>query len=316
MTVVGRTRAVAWAAALLGVASVATAQDGPSPVMAAAAAQVQPADADPSGLSPAGPTSGPASLGQQPLPTEQPAEQTPSQTNTNQFNQLFQFETTPDICAAGEGYASAQVYFTRYSDRDRTVRVQVQGQYGVTDQIAVGAFVPVVYTTFTGGGGRSVSYTDVGDVGIYGQYKFDRLVNPEIVGLTGQVDLILPTGSASQRRDTGKFGVRPLALAYKDFGRQGPGTLGVYGLLGFTVTTNSDFRLGLAATYEVKRLAAVLEFTDTTGTQSGRPQVILTPGLVYRGIKALEVAAGVPLGLNSGSPDFGVTFKLTYAFQN
>ena len=297
---------------LAGRVTTAASDDGEAPVVAAAA------------TAPATPAAGPASLGQQPLvpelpplPTEQPADVTPSQTNTNQFNQLFQFETTPDICAAGEGYLSGQGKYVRYGADNEQVRGTVQGQYGVTDQIAVGAYVPVVYNRApTGVGGRTQSSTDTGDVGLYGQYKFDKLVNPEIVDITAQIDLILPTGNATQRRDTGKVGVRPLALIYKDFGRQGPGTLGVYGLLGFTATTNSDLRVGVAATYEVRRLAAVVEFIDTTGTRTGKPQVILTPGLIYRGFKAFELAAGVPLGLNQGSPDWGVTVKLTYAFQN
>ncbi len=255
------------------------------------------------------PTTAPVSLGQQPLPTEQPADQTPSQTNTNQFNQLFQFETTPDVCAAGEGYLSGQFNYLKFPGPVREYRYQIQGQYGITDQIAAGAYIPVLHTDFGG------DHTGTGDVGLYGQYKFDRFINPEIVDVTAQVDVVLPTGSSSELRDTGHFGVRPLALAYKDFGRQGPGTLGAYGLIGFTVTTNSDFRLGLAATYEMDRLAGVLEFFDTTGNRLGRPLVSVTPGLVYRGLGPLEVAGGIPLGVNNGSPHWGVTFKLTYAFQ-
>ncbi len=254
-------------------------------------------------------TTGPASLGQQPLPTELPADATPSQTNTNQFNQLFQFETTPDVCAAGEGYLSGQFNYLKFPGPVREFRYQVQGQYGVTDQVAVGAYVPVIHADFDG------SHTGVGDVGIYGQYKFDRLINPEIVDVTAQVDVVLPTGNSGQLRDTGHFGVRPLALAYKDFGQQGPGTLGAYGVMGFTVTTNSDFRVGIAGTYEINRLAAVLEFFDTTGNRLGRPLVSVTPGVVYRGVGPLEFAAGVPLGVNNGSPHWGITLKLTYDFQ-
>ena len=133
--------------------------------------------------------------------------------------------------------------------------------------------------------------------------------------MTAQVDVLLPTGASGQLRDTGHFGVRPLALAYKDFGQQGPGVLGAYGLIGFTVTTNSDFRVGVAATYEIHRLAAVLEFFDTTGNRLGRPLVSVTPGLIYRGLGPLEQPAGVPLGVNNGSPHWGITFKLTYDFQ-
>ena len=327
----GPVLAAALAAALAAVALLATPRRSPAadtgpvtvgpgwPLLLLSAQDVEPAPptSAPAPASDAGPVFGPASLGQQPLtpdqqqplPTEQPADQTPSQTNTNQFNQLFQFETTPDVCAAGEGYLSGQFNYLKFPGSVREYRYQIQGQYGITDQVAAGAFIPVVHADYEG------SHTGTGDVGLYGQYKFDRLINPEIVDVTAQVDVILPTGSSTQLRDTGHFGVRPLALVYKDFGRQGPGTLGAYGLLGFTVTTNSDFRLGLAATYEIDRLAGVLEFSDITGNRLGRPLVSVTPGFVYRGWGPLELAAGIPLGVNNGSPHWGVTFKLTYDFQ-
>ncbi len=271
--------------------------------------QDAPPTTEPTPATPA-PAGGPAAPGQQPLPTEEPADQTSSQTNTNQFNQLFQFETTPNVCAAGEGYISGQFNYLKFPGAIRQYRYQIQGQYGITDQIAAGAFIPVLHTEFDG------KHTGFGDVGIYGQYKFDRVINPEIIDLTAQVDLILPTGSSSTLRDTGHFGFRPLALAYKDFGEHGPGTLGAYGLLGFTATTNSDFRVGLAASYEIRRLAGVVEFFNTTGNRLGRPLISITPGVVYRGSGPFELAAGVPLGVNRGSPHWGITFKLTYAFQN
>ena len=306
----------------VGPVHAARADDGPTPVMVAATA---PADGGPTttpATSPAadplsfteaaattGPATSPAGLGQQPLPTEQPADQTPSQTNTNQFNQLFLLQTTPNVCAAGEGYVSAQfLYFSRFPTAGQQFRAQLQGQYGVTDQWAVGGYLPGVVNEFASDG--------VGDLGIYAQYKFDRLINPEIVDVTAQLDLILPTGDPGRFAGTGKFGVRPQVLVYKDFGRQGPGTLGVYGTLGLTVTTNSDLRLGLAATYEVDRLAAAIELQQAGGEGESQRLATVTPGLIYRGIAPLELAIGVPVGISRRTPDVGVVFKLTYAFQN
>ena len=330
----GRGRGLWWAAlGVLCVARSAAAGDPPTPVMRAAGrplALVQdvpntdpatppaagPATADgpatafdpaplPAGL----PATGPASLGQQPLPTEQAIDQTPSQTNTNQVNQLFLFETTPNVCAAGEGYVSGQVlYLNRFPTAGQQFRFQVQGQYGVTDQWAVGGYLPGVVNEFADDG--------VGDLGLYAQYKFDRFINPEVVDVTGQVDVVLPTGNSGHFAGTGKFGVRPQGLVYKDFGRQGPGTLGLYGMLGFTVTTHSDLRLGVAATYEVGRLAAVAELQQTGDNIQGQRLATFTPGLIYRGIAPLEFAVGVPIGIDQRTPDVGVVFKLTYAFQN
>ena len=158
--------------------------------------------------------------------------------------------------------------------------------------------------------------TGVGDIGLYAQYKMDQIINPEVVDVTAQLDVILPTGDRNDMRDTGKFGVRPLVLAYKDFGQHGPGDLGLYGLFGFTLTANSDVRVGLAATYQIHDLVGIFEFFDQAGENQGRPLVQVTPGLAYRGISPWEIAVGVPVGVNSGTPDWGVILKLTYVFQN
>jgi hypothetical protein len=252
----------------------------------------------------------PASLGQQPFVVEKEPDLTPSQTNTNQLNQLFISETTPDICAAGEEYVTGSFTFLRFRGQDREYRYQLQGQYGFTDQIAAGAYVPGITA-------KQIS-TDsgLGDITVYAQYKLDQFINPEIVDMTAQVDMVLPTGNRTELRDTGKFGVRPLILAYKDFGQRGPGILGAYGSFGFTLTTNSDVRLALAATYQLDRLTGILEFYDQTGSHQGGPQVELTPGFAYKGVSPWEFSVGVPIGLNKGSPDWGVVCKLTYVFQN
>ena len=210
----------------------------------------------------------PASLGQQPLLLPPVPNPTPSQTNTNQLNQLFELETTPDICAQGEGYLTADFRYLKFPGDHRQYRYQLQGQYGITDHLAAGAYVPGITLDDAAG-----THTGFGDVVLYGQYKLDQVVNPDVVDLTAQVDVVLPTGDRPSGRDTGHFGVRPLLLAYKDFGRQGPGDLGLYGLLGFTITTDADVRLGVAATYQVDRLVAVLELTDETGIHHGPPPV-------------------------------------------
>jgi hypothetical protein len=234
---------------------------------------------------------------------------TPSQSNSNQLNQLFQFETTADTSAAGEAYVSGSFDFLKYPGTTKQFRYQLQGQYAFTDQIAAGGFVPGITTKL------NHSYTGLGDIDLYAQYKLDQIINPEIVDLTVQVDLILPTGKSSEMRDTGRFGVRPLLLLYKDFGQRGPGDLGVYGLAGFTFTTNSDFRLGAAATYQINEWAGIIEFYDQDGIH-GHPYVQVTPGICYRGFAAWEMSVGVPVGVSKGTPDWGVIAKITYRFAN
>jgi hypothetical protein len=258
---------------------------------------------------PGNPAVDPASLGQQPFPPAKVQDLTPSQTNTNQLNQLFQFETTPDICAQGEGYITGNFDFLKYPGTTKQYRYQIQGQYAFTDQIAVGGFLPGITskTTRTSSG--------LGDFTIYAQYKLDQFINPEIVNVTVQLDMILPTGDSGEMRDTGKFGVRPLLLAYKDFGLHGPGSFGVYGFAGFTITTNSDLRLGAAATYQINEWVGIIELYDQNGIH-GHPFVQITPGISYRGLGPWEFTVGVPVGVSKGTPDWGIIAKITYAFQN
>jgi hypothetical protein len=237
------------------------------------------------------------------------AQQTTSQTTSNQLNQLFEAETTNNKSAAGEGYVNGGFTFVQFPGDVNQYRYQLQGQYSFTDQLAVGGFIPLVDSKV---GDSSFGF---GDVTFYGQYKLDQLVNHDVVDLTAQLDMVLPTGSISRFRDTGRFGIRPSVLAYKDFGQFGPGDLGAYASAGFTITTHSDFRMDLAATYEWQKIVGVLEFFDQAGDKMGEPMVNIIPGAAYRGLGPIELALGFPFGLNDGSPDWGIIFKATYAFQ-
>jgi hypothetical protein len=263
---------------------------------------------------------GPASLGQQPLVVLPEPDLTPAQLRTNQFNQLFNFEATPDICAAGEGYLSGQFAFlgdyhgadgvgASHSAGDE-LRVQAQGQYGITDQVAVGGSLPFISNPDGVHGGA----TGFGDVDLFGQYKFDQIIAPSVFDLTAQLDVVLPTGSGDKFRDRGKFGVRPLALAYKDFGQVGPGTLGAYGLFGLTFGKHVDVHMGVAVTYEIQHFAGVLELTDIQYTRPDYGVCQITPGVIYHGIEPFEFALGLPIGIGHDAPKAGIEFKVTYAF--
>jgi hypothetical protein len=236
-----------------------------------------------------------------------PANLTTSQASSNQLNQLFAFETTNNKSAANEGYVTASFDYLKFPHKVFEYRYQVQGQYSFTNQLAVGAFVPLVHSRLDD------TNTGFGDLVIYGQYKLDQLVPHYILDLTAQLDVVLPTGDRHEFRDTGRFGVRPMIQAYKDFGQFGPGHIGAYGEMGFTITEDSDFRFGFAGTYEWERIVGILEFYDQSGGKIGRPFVTFTPGLAYRP-GPFEVALGFPIGLNKGSPNFGVVIKGTFAW--
>lgn len=240
------------------------------------------------------------------------AQQTPSQTNTNELNQLLNsdvFSTTANHNAAGEAWVNGEFRFLKFPGSVKQYLFEVKGAYAITDQITVGGWVPI-YNAKIG-----TSHTGLGDITFFGQYKLDQLVNPDIVNLSAQLDVFLPTGSRNKLRDTGHFGVRPNFQAFKNFGLLGPGSVGAYAVFGFTLTTNPDVRIGVAGTYEWMNIVGILEFDTIAGDKHGRPTVTLTPGVAYRGLRPFEFAAGIPLGLNDGSPDWGVVLKATWALQ-
>jgi hypothetical protein len=236
-----------------------------------------------------------------------------SQTTSNQLNQLILFETTPNKSATGEGYVDASFQYFGFGDKldnADTFTFGAQGQYSFTDQLAVGALWSFEHqsTDHTG------DHNGVNDIVVYGQYKLDQLVPHEAVDLTAQLDLVFPTGKASEARGLGHFGVRPWILAYKDW-TVGPGILGVYGSLGVTLTTNVDVHMGAAVTYDWQKIVGILEFDDIAGDKHGAPLVTFSPGVAYHGLKSLEFLLGVPIGLNDASPDVGLTLKALWAFQ-
>ena len=242
-------------------------------------------------------------------------DETSSQTNSNQLNQLLisdVFETTPNKNLAGEGYATGEFRFLKFPGDPRQYQFALKGEYGITNLLAAGGWIPVYHAKIEEGD----SHTGIGDITLFAQYKLDQLVNPQTVNLTAQLDIVLPTGNRSKFRDTGKFGVRPLIEAYKDFGPVvGPGNFGAYALLGTTITTDPDLRIGLAGTYQWEHVTGILEFDDLTGENRGRPFLTITPGLSFRGLQPWEMTVGIPVGLNNGSPDWGVVLKFTWALQ-
>ena len=179
----------------------------------------------------------------------------------------------------------------------------------------MGALLPYVHDDFLGD--LAGLHTDgVGDVTLYGQYKCDQLIDPKLFSLTGQVSVILPTSDGNRTLDPDRFGVRPTALAYKDFGSVGPGRLGAYGELGVTLSDDADARYGIAASYELSHFVGVLELTGIAGSNYYGSYAQIAPGVVYRGPNGFEFALGIPVGIGSDAPDWGVTAKITYGFQN
>src|SRR5271155_2903448 len=117
------------------------------------------------------------------------AAQETSQTSSTQLNQLFIFESTPNKSDAGEGFIDGQFRYGDYKIDSKQIYYQVQGQYSFTPQLAVGGSLPF-YDTQDGG-----NNSGLGDLAIYGQYNLDQFINPDVVDVTAQLDVIFPTGS-------------------------------------------------------------------------------------------------------------------------
>ena len=224
---------------------------------------------------------------------------------------------------AGEGYVSGQFDYLADLpggggvnrrggpiDGDQ-FRFRLQGQYAITDHIAVGGYLPIIDNAGDHGRGG------LGDLTAYGQYRLDQIIDPNAIDLTAQLDVVLPTGDYREYRDAGRLGLRPEVLAYKDFGPVGPGVFGAYGLVGYTIADHTDVHLGIAGTYEVAHVAGILEIYGVHAFgRRDRSSGTVTPGIAYRGFNNLDLALGIPIGLTDKSPDVGLTLKVTYAFPN
>jgi hypothetical protein len=231
-----------------------------------------------------------------------------SQFSSTQLNQLFLFENTPDKSAQGEGFVTGSFVYENFHHFS-TERYQVQAEYAFTDQFAIGGFIPIIHNDIPGN-----SSTGFGDITPYVHVKLDQVVPHDIVDLSFQFDVVLPTGDKGDIRDSGRLGVRPWLQAYKDFGAVGPGHFGAYGEAGFTLTDLSDFRWGFALQYEYeKTFYGLLEFYNQMAGNLAKPIVVLTPGGAVRS-GPFEFALGFPIGLNNASPTFGVIVKATYGW--
>lgn len=240
-------------------------------------------------------------------PVEMP--QTTSQFSSTQLNQLFLFENTPQKSAQGEGFVNGSFEYANFAHHFSTERYQVQAEYAMTDHFAIGGFIPIIHNDIPGD-----SSTGFGDITPYAHVKLDQLVPHDIVDLSFQFDVVLPTGDKGDVRDTGRLGVRPWLQAYKDFGAAGPGHFGAYGEAGFTLTDLSDFRWGFAFQYEYQKMFyGLLEFYNQAGGNLTKGLAVLTPGGAFR-TGPFEFALGLPIGLNNASPRFGVILKATYAW--
>ena len=231
----------------------------------------------------------------------------PVTSHETQLTQLFLFENTNNKFNANEGYVSGQFAYLDFGHHVYEYRYQAQAQYSFTNQFDVGALVPIVHSK------AADTNTGFGDILVWAQYRLDQIIPRDIIELSVQADVVLPTGNRHEFRDTGRLGLRPWLQAYKDLGMVGPGRLAAYGELGFTLTDYCDFRWGLGGTYEWNRIVGIIEFYDQAGGKIGRPFVTFTPGIAVRP-GPFEVALGFPFGLNDASPDWGIILKATWNF--
>src|SRR3954451_11156199 len=89
------------------------------------------------------------------------AQVTPSQTNSDQLNQLIVsdvFETTPNKNAAGEGYINGEFRYLDFGHGVKQYLYELKGDYGITDQITVGGWLPIYDAKVTD------DHTGIGDV--------------------------------------------------------------------------------------------------------------------------------------------------------
>lgn len=228
-----------------------------------------------------------------------------SQNGSEQLNSLLTL-STPDKNDKGEFYATGYFNFTRIPNV-KEYNFGVDGEYGITDQLAVGANIPISSIDVENGN----SHTGFGDISVFAQLNLDSFLEikqMDKTNITAQLAISFPTGSERDGLGLGHVDFGPSLLAYHDFGHYGAGDVGGYGDAGFDLSTQSAAHLGFAATYEQRRISALLEWLITS--RGGNSNIFITPGIVYRGFENFELALGFPIAWRSDQ--WGVTLKATY----
>jgi hypothetical protein len=201
----------------------------------------------------------------------------------------------------------------RYSKSQPTENyvAEAEFEYGLTDRWEIDADVPYAALRPKNKAGAD----GIGDVEAAVRYGVVPLGQGP-VALTAGLGLGIPTGDRTRDLGEGRLTLEPFFTASTWVGRCNVQVNG-----GWTrAVTNSgkepcdDFEYNVAILYPVKRWYLVLEGNGESTSEVTTYYV--TPELIWRPMKTLELLVAVPLGVTRESADYGVIGAVSLELEN
>jgi hypothetical protein len=201
----------------------------------------------------------------------------------------------------------------RYSKSQPTENyaAEAEFEYGLTDRWEIDADMPYEFLRPKNARGAD----GIGDVEAAVRYGVVPLGQGP-VALTAGLGLGIPTGDRTRDLGEGRLTLEPFFTASTWVGRCNVQVNG-----GWTrAVTNSgeeprdDFEYNVAILYPVKRWYVVLEGNGESTSKVTKYYV--TPELIWRPMKTLELLVAVPLGITHESADYGVIGAVSLELEN
>lgn len=189
--------------------------------------------------------------------------------------------------------------------------IDVLSSYGLGKSSEIGADVPVIFQSTRRDSG-STSDQDIGDVQLYGKFKYSVA---EHCAVAGGLELSLPTGIEEKGFGTGEFGVNPFVATRW---QQGPYALGLHaGYEMYTGNVDDQFNYSAEGIYRLSpSFNFHVEFSGRTFNHNSTKfnDLEVLPGIDFNLSPELTIRPTGLAGLTDPSPDWGVGVGLVYTF--
>jgi len=211
---------------------------------------------------------------------------------------------------ADELESSFSLQYARSQPRENYA-AEAEFEYGLTDRWEIDADAPYEFVRPKNEPGAD----GIGDVEAAVRYGVIPL-GQRPVSLTAGLGLGIPTGDRTRDLGEGRLTLDPFFTASTWLGRCNVQVNG-----GWTrAVTNSgeqprdDFEYNVAVLYPVKRWCVVLEGNGES--TSDVTMYYVTPELIWRPMKNLELLVAAPLGVTRESADYGVVATVSLELEN
>jgi hypothetical protein len=200
--------------------------------------------------------------------------------------------------------------FFRLTDEKRTTE-GADLEYGLTDRLELDTEVPYVWSNPF----DDSAVNGIGDVEValrYGVIDY----RTQAFGLTAGLGFSTPTGNRLKDLGEGRLGVEPFFTASQ---RIGPVNAQLNVGWHRAVTNAGDepkneYEYNVALLYPIRQCFVVLEGNGETTSQNTKYYV--TPELIWKPSKQLELFVAVPIAVTHAAGDYGVVVGVTLEIEN